>query len=121
MFNIQVAFECKEFKYVLCSFSGNGKFETQLKTIQNDLTRLQIHYDELNDRLLNHKQFLGLKQSVNEAGTYLNQQEQYVNQLAKSEVDEDSVIKQTENIEKAVNEIKWREIESTLANLIQVC
>merc|ERR1712029_920483 len=93
---------------------------TQLKTIQNDLTRLQIHYDELNDKLLHHKQFLGLKHSVNEAGSYLNQQEQYVTQLAKSEVDEDSVIKQTENIEKAVNEIKWREIESTLANLIQV-
>ena len=51
----------------------------------------------------------------------MNQQEQYVTQLAKSEVDEDSVIKQTENIEKAVSEIKWREIESTLANLIQVC
>ena len=84
------------------------------------MTRLQIHYDELNDKLLHHKQFLGLKHSVNEAGSYLNQQEQYVTQLAKSEVDEDSVIKQTENIEKAVNEIKWREIESTLANLIQV-
>ena len=88
--------------------------------LQNELKDVQSIWMEKKQELDNQKDYLTLKQCLNEASTTLKQQEMLIDKLTKSSEDSHSVIQQIENIEKAVNEIQLNSFKETSLKLLQV-